>query len=197
MSFFFLGKPHQHPAHPDYVPSVFSHSKTPDRQEDRFSRLQNRLMREKENKERELKRKQEEERRQKEEQEQRLREEEEKRRKEAEERQKKEDEERRRREEIEREQEEAERMRREAAYSLIAFSMQEYTKDQGTQTKVAVVDASQQTEKDLVNKAEALQMENKILRQSTFGVTAIQGNDKATRFYTGLTTAVLSAAKTT
>ena len=78
-------------------------------------------------------------------------------------------------------------MRREAAYSLIAFSMQEYTKDQGTQTKVAVVDASQQTEKDLVNKAEALQMENKILRQSTFGVTAIQGNDKATRFYTGLT----------
>ena len=30
-------------------------------------------------------------------------------------------------------------------------------------------------------------MENKILRRSAFGVTAIQGNDKATRFYTGLT----------
>ena len=44
-----------------------------------------------------------------------------------------------------------------------------------------------QMEKDLVNKAEALQMENKILRQSAFGVTAIQGNDKATQFYTGLT----------
>ena len=47
-------------------------------------------------------------------------------------------------------------MRHEAAYSLIAFSMQEYMKDQETQTKVAVVDASQQTEKDLVNKTEAL-----------------------------------------
>lgn len=181
----FLGKPHQQPSHPDYVLSVFSYSKTSNKQEDRFYRRQNRLMRVKEQKERELKSKQEE-RRQKEEEEQRLKEEEDKRRKEAEERQQK-DEERRRREEIQREQKEAERKHHEAAYSLVEFSLQEYIKDQGTQTEVAVTNTSQQTEEDLVNKAEALQMENKILRQNAFGVAVIQGNDKATQFYTGLT----------
>ena len=80
----FLGKPHQQPSHPDYVPSIFSYSKTSNKQEDRFYRRQNRLMRVKEQKERELKSKQEEERRQKEEEEQRLKEEDDKRRKEAE-----------------------------------------------------------------------------------------------------------------
>ena len=73
------------------------------------------------------------------------------------------------------------------AYSLVEFSLQEYIKDQGTQTEVSVTNTSQQTEEDLVNKAEALQMENKILRQNAFGVAVIQGNDKATQFYTGLT----------
>ena len=38
-----------------------------------------------------------------------------------------------------------------------------------------------------MNKAEALQKENKILGQNAFGVAVIQGNDKATQFYTGLT----------
>ena len=50
---------------------------------------------------------------------------------------------------------------------------------------MAVTDTSQPTEEDLVNKAEALQME-KILRQNAFGVAVIQGNDKATQFYTVL-----------
>ena len=38
-----------------------------------------------------------------------------------------------------------------------------------------------------MNKAEALQMENKILRQNAFGVTVILSNDKTTQFYTRLT----------
>ncbi len=133
-------------------------------------------MQEKVHHEKEVKRKQEEKRRQEEDQDRRRKE-----------RQRKEDEEIRRKEEMQRQQEEAQCSRHDAAYSLLEFSLQELTKDRGTQTEVAMTSASQQTEDDPAHRVETLQAENKELKQRSFGVSAIQGNDKATKFYTGLT----------
>ena len=144
-------------------------------------------MQEKEQLEREEARKQEEERMKKEEQEQRKKYEEDRRREEAEEKQQKEDEERRRREQLQKEQEEEEQRHHEAIHSLLEFSAQEFIKDEGTQTETAVTDASQQTEEDIVRRSDMLLAENKELKERSFGVATIQGDDKATKFYTGLT----------
>ena len=50
-----------------------------------------------------------------------------------------------------------------------------------------MTDASQQTEEDIVRRSDMLLAENKELKERSFGVATIQGDDKATKFYTGLT----------
>ena len=83
--------------------------------------------------------------------------------------QQKADEEQNRAEQIQRELKEAENRRLEAAHSLLEFSVQEFTKDQSTQVEVTLAMT------DSGNKGEVC-----------FGVSAIKGDDKATKFYTGL-----------
>ena len=61
--------------------------------------------------------------------------------------------------------------------------MQEFTlKDKSTQTEVTLA-VTKSSNKDLEHK---LQIENGERKQVCFGISAIQGNDKATMFYTGL-----------
>ena len=82
---------------------------------------------------------------------------------------------------------EAERETQEAAETLIRFSEAEIIKDEETQTEaVSTVDCAQQTEENLPGMLEALQKTNKKLQKKIFGVGMIEGNDNATKFYTGL-----------
>ena len=60
-------------------------------------------------------------------------------------------------------------------------------KEQGTQTEaVNMIDCSQQTEKDLPGMVESLQKKNKEMQETIFGISMIEGNDNATKFFTGL-----------
>ena len=77
---------------------------------------------------------------------------------------------------------ETERMQRQVA----ALSEMEVIKNEGTQTDVSMTDAAQQTEEDLPSMLESFQESNKKLKEKSFGISMIEGNDTATKFYTGL-----------
>ena len=49
-----------------------------------------------------------------------------------------------------------------------------------------MIDCSQQTEKDLPGMVESLQKKNKEMQETIFGISMIEGNDNATKFFTGL-----------
>ena len=70
---------------------------------------------------------------------------------------------------------------------MLQFSQMEVMKEQGTQSEaVNMIDCSQQTEQDLSGMVESLQKKNKEMQERMFGISMIEGNDNATKFFTGL-----------
>ena len=186
------GEPHSHFTHPDYVPSVFpaSYKKaTRDslseaRFEARYRRLLERRTSEQQVED-ELRKREAEEREEKRQEEARVREEKLQAQRQKQEELKiqraKEKEDRRFAKELAERQCVAEYQARcralEAAEAMVELSVVEATKDQAVQT-----------DGTLVSVVESLTKENAKLRERTFGVNTIQGNDSATKFYTGLPT---------
>ena len=63
----------------------------------------------------------------------------------------------------------------------------EVMKEQGTQNEaVNMIDCSQQTKQDLPGMVESHQKKNKELQERMFGISMIEGNNNATKFFTGL-----------
>ena len=159
------GSPHQHPSHPDYVPSVFSFNRGNESGKLRYHRRMERMSRQEEQRLEKIRRQ---------EQMEKEREIQEKERKKEEERIQKEKA-HIQKEKEEKDQREAVQQQLEAAHSLLHFSQQEFNRD-----------AMIQTDDNLVSQIQLLKAQNSKLKSSVFSVKVIEGNDSATQFYTGL-----------